>query len=193
MRTWRGTFNQLIVILAMVQSVFLTLPLAVLGADEKIDTASKPKEEVIISKLSDDDIIKTVLLDYSKARVKFTDLQFEDLDSDIFDLLYVFDSMSSEKSLKTLASLVFYYIGEHPGETYSCLVRRKGEKIKPYFEELLKSGKDECNEKFGQQKAIEIKICYGDNEHPTYKDVIKQHLWEIEKYPTCTDEELWNG
>lgn len=44
-------------------------------------------------------------------------------------------------------------------------------KIKPYFEELLKSGKDECVEKFG----VNSKLCLGHDNFPTYKSTIRLH------------------
>src|SRR5262245_20298140 len=68
-------------------------------------------------------IVKEVIISHLALLEKFPALQREEeLYSDIFNLLLLFDSMSSKESLETLASLSSYYIGEYQGEVYLCLL-----------------------------------------------------------------------
>lgn len=65
------------------------------------------------------------------------------------DLLDLFEVLNDEASLKVLANLGSYYIGEDPGERYSCIVLAKGQAILPYLQAILDQKCDECIQKFG--------------------------------------------
>lgn len=109
----------------------------------------KPKKD---RRWRDDEIIKDVIVsslkDTSEKRIE---LFYRGGYSawEIMDLLFLFDSMEDESSIKTLVSLMPYYIGEHPAEDYDCILIRKGKKAIPLLQELLKSGLDECKKNLG--------------------------------------------
>lgn len=130
----------------------------------------------------EDEIIEEVIVSYLKILEKYPDLIREaEFDSNIMDLLLLFDSMGSRKSIKTLCSLSSYYLGEHPHEVYSCLLLRKGRSALPFLEALLKSEENECISKFGSKS----KTCL-DNE--TYKGELSIIVEQIKRNDSCTIE-----
>ena len=104
------------------------------------------------------------------------------------DLLLLFDSMRSEKSMETLASLSPYYLGEAGDEIYSCVLLRKGRRIKPVLSQLLKSPHNECMERFAASggKPDTAQVCFTDQE---YRNRLKQFLVDIDKNVPCSLEE----
>lgn len=98
-----------------------------------------------------------------------SDPKFTEHMSSVTDLLLLFDSMESKKGLQALAELTSYYLGEHPHEIFSCLLRRKGKVMQPILTGLLASKRNECISKIGEPKlnpqGLEVSVCLSEVEY----------------------------
>ena len=74
--------------------------------------------------------------------------------SDVIKLLLLFDAWGDQESLETLASLSSYYLGAHGGETYSCVVVRKGRAILSALENQAALAEGACAARFGDKKGV---------------------------------------
>jgi len=117
-----------------------------------------------------------------------SDERFAEHLSDVEELVLLFDSMSSDRSVNTLASLSPYYLGEASSEMYACLVVRKRERIRQALLGLLSSKKNECIDKYGNSvpSGIGISVCLPDG---TYRRNLKQYLKSIDERKKCTIEQ----
>jgi hypothetical protein len=129
-------------------------------------------------------LIKQAVVSYVSVSAKLEELQRESaLQSDIVDLLTIFDSLDTEADLKTLGSLSSYYIGSHGSELFRCLVLRKGPRIEPRLREMLNEAKSECRELLGDTR----KVCYSAQE---LSDKLRTLLKEIGEGRKCSLEEV---
>jgi hypothetical protein len=80
---------------------------------------------------------------------------------DVMPLLFVYDSLGSERDTEDLAKLTPYYLGEAAGTLYQCLVLRKGQKILPTLKRLAKNISNECIDRFGK----EANICLAEKDY----------------------------
>ncbi len=125
------------------------------------------------------EVIKDVLISYLNLRERIPELKKDaNFHSQQLSLLFLFDSMSSEKSLKILASLSPYYFGAFGGEIYHCLLIRKGFYIEKYLKTLLESDRNECFSRFGDKN----RICLS---HDQYKSEIRTVLKLISERENC--------
>lgn len=101
--------------------------------------------------------------------------------SDVIDLLLLFDSWDKPEDLSALASLGSYYLGAHGGETYSCLVVRKGRAILPELKREMESHPTECSERYGEGTDI----CLTEERRSS---PLQAMIKRIEAGQTCTLE-----
>jgi hypothetical protein len=105
---------------------------------------------------------------------------------DIMPLLYVYDSLGSDRDIEDLASLSPYYLGESAGTLYRCLLLRKGRKIQPILEKLAATKANECIQRFG----LGSNICLPEKEYraslKSYTEKISALSKSGETTPSCT-------
>jgi hypothetical protein len=139
----------------------------------------------------DDQLVKAALLSLISLETSdprlISDPNFVEHSSSVANLLLIFDSESSQASLSSLASLAPYYLGEAPSEIYSCLVLRKGQRIKKMLSRLKASPRNECIDKFGPPKAstsgLEAAACLSD---AAYRSRLNSFFESIERNQSCT-------
>ena len=59
---------------------------------------------------------------------------FREHEQSVMDLMHLLDRQSSRRDIQTLVNLSSYYLGEAPGQTLSCVMIRKGPRIRPIIE-----------------------------------------------------------
>ena len=91
---------------------------------------------------------------------------------DIMPLLYVYDSLGSDRDIEDLARLSPYYLGESAGALYRCLLLRKGRKIEPILEKLAATKTNECIQRFG----LDSNICLAEKE---YRAILTSYMEKI--------------
>lgn len=135
---------------------------------------------------SDDQLVKDVLVSSVALKGKIpnseSDPAVNDFMWDVGKLILLYDSMSSNKSLETLASLNPYYLGEATGEIYHCVLRRKGKRIEPALTRLLNSNRNECTQKYGTNSPY----CLRDD---LYREKLKSTIEAIKKNTPCVIEQ----
>jgi hypothetical protein len=158
------------------------------------DDSKRGEESKQIIWWHEDELIKSALVSAIALKMDHLELQneaeFRDHFSDVIDLLLLFDTMESDRALETLASLRSYYFGSHGGETYSCLLQRKGKKIKPILTRMLNSKENECHAKFKGLPVVEasgskVRVCLSDY---IYRIKLKAIIGRIENNEWCTIE-----
>jgi len=96
-------------------------------------------------------LVKSAIISYLKLEDKSPSIRGSELSSEIFYLLLLYDSMSSQESLRSLTSLTSYNLGAFPSEIYYCLLVRKGTAIKALLSAVQKTDHNECFEQLGGQ------------------------------------------
>ncbi len=131
---------------------------------------------------TDDTVVKELILTYLKTAERLPELQKDgDLASAVFASMLLFDRMNDDASLRTLASFESYYMGEAAGETYSCLLLRKGERIKGPLEAILRLDTNDCRARMGEKS----RLC---RTKPTIDAEIQVTLRAIAEKRTCNLE-----
>jgi hypothetical protein len=116
---------------------------------------------------------------------------------DVLDLMIIFDHENRSADLKKFASLSDFYLGEWPGELYSCLAMRKGPRLLPYLSEALRSGNSACAERLSRDFSsksrlrgtgnIGASLCLSPTEHERrIEDLVRQ----INSKTRCSDGDL---
>ncbi len=98
------------------------------------------------------------------------------------ELMYLFDCLDDEASLKAFASLSSYYLGEHVGEIYDCIALRKGKDLLPFLEAMLRNKENECIRINGPK-------CTVCQDREWYFNYLKALIERIKKGETCPDLE----
>lgn len=177
--------------------VCITLSCSAISIAESSDRADQEnwQETKQVIWWHDDELIKNAVISAIALRVAHPELsnevEFRDHYSNVVDLLLLFDAMDSDRSLETLASLSPYYFGAHPGEIYTCLLLRKGKKIKPFLIKLLNSKSNECIARFKDvpvsgTPGAKVYACLSDD---LYRTLLKSYLEDIEKNEWCVIEQ----
>jgi hypothetical protein len=78
----------------------------------------------------------------------------DDITDSLIGLLVLLDDDDDPATLDALADLGNYYLGAAPGEIYSCLVMRKGQKIVPILRAQMSERTDSCITRFGQDRLL---------------------------------------
>ena len=113
--------------------------------------------------------------DFEDQKLKVSKQTAEFMENiDVATLLYAYDSLSSKRDIRDLASMTSYYLGEANGVLYRCLILRKGKAIMPALEELAAKHANECIDHFGTQ----TKMCLSDKE---YRDSLSYYMDTIAK------------
>ena len=139
----------------------------------------------------DDVLIKKAILSGISLRARYPRLTNDEVGdehfSDVGEMLLLFDSMSSDRSIRTLASLAPYYLGSSTDEIYSCLVIRKGKTINKFLVDLKNSDSDECINTFKRAYKHDIgKVCLSSD---AYKEKLTTLIESINKNRSCTIEQ----
>lgn len=108
-----------------------------------------------------------------------------DITASMLGLLFLFDDDDSPQALDALARLSWYYLGEAPGEVYSCVVVRKGARILPALREQLKSATDDCASRYGKSNDACLSK-FGASEH---KAEVQMLIDQIRADTPCTIEQ----
>jgi hypothetical protein len=107
--------------------------------------------------------------------------------------LSLFDRMDTPDALEVLAGLSGYYLGAPAEQLYDCLCLRKGLALKPYLEQLLRSGNPECLRRFGSafqtpSPALdEHAFCPNDQQ---LTDHLTKLIGEIDAAKPCSDSDF---
>ena len=106
---------------------------------------------------------------------------------DIAALLLIFDSDSTEASIRVLATLSSYQLGATENEIYSCLIKRKGPEAGPILQQFMVSPVNDCIDRFGQSASSldgkAIPICRTD---ASYREKLKDLIASIAADTKCT-------
>jgi hypothetical protein len=116
---------------------------------------------------------------------KVTDAKMVNLIGNLGELIYLFDCLDDEESLRVFANLSSYYIGEHNSEVYDCIALRKGKRLLPFLEEIAKNKCNECNEIFAKDLEVDT-ICREKSYQIGY---IAGLIDRIKKAETCAELE----
>jgi hypothetical protein len=107
--------------------------------------------------------------------------------------LSLFDRMNAPDALPVLASLSGYYLGSGNERLYDCLVLRKGAALKPYLEELFRSGSLECLRQFGAAYGNPSSALNGHAFCPNQRQVaehLAKLIGEIDAAKPCSDSDV---
>jgi hypothetical protein len=131
---------------------------------------------------SDAKLVKNVIVGYLGIRAENDALAANSgFGSDVIDLLLLFDSWDGPEDVRALASLGSYYLGAHGGETYSCLVVRKGLAILPELKRQIEGHPTECSPRYGGSTDI----CLSEERRNSR---LQEMIKRIEAGQTCAVE-----
>jgi hypothetical protein len=132
---------------------------------------------------TDAKLVKSVLINYLGFRAENQSVAANTgFGTDVIDLVLLFDAWDKPGDLQALASLSSYYLGAHGGETYSCLVVRKGRAILPELEQEMARRPSECSKRYGDKEGV----CFSNE---TRISRLRGMIERIESNQTCTVEQ----
>jgi hypothetical protein len=100
-------------------------------------------------------------------------------------LLYMFDNDNSRKAVEALSRLSSYYLGEAPGEVFSCVVVRKGRRMLASLEAQLADTKgDDCQTQLGKSNSACL-AAFGAAKH---REAVQTLIRQIKADTPCTIE-----
>jgi hypothetical protein len=107
-----------------------------------------PAEELSTARLLKRSIISDLALFVEEQHTR-SEKAYSDHSDYVVRHLSLFDSIHSPEALNIFASLSGYYPGNRGEDLYHCIALRKGKDLKPYLEQYLRDGNDECTQELG--------------------------------------------